>query len=118
MKPKFKIYKMLDSTSSAEYWSFINVEQEDDEFIECVQEKEISKDKLTELFDSEDDLGKSVLFESLLELVEINEEIAVKKFKEELKDKIKNSKISMNIDTEYYDGCRYAIKEILKLLEE
>lgn len=37
---------------------------------------------------------------------------------EELKEKIKNSKISMNIDTEYYDGCRYAIKEILKLLEE
>lgn len=77
---KFKIYKILDSTSSATYWSFIN--EEDDDFIECIEIKEIDRKELTELFDREDDLGQSVLFESLLELVESTEQQAVNKFKE------------------------------------
>ena len=64
---KFKIYKILDSTSSAQYWSFINEEKEDDEFIECLEEKEVDIEELKELFIEEDDLGKSVLFESLLD---------------------------------------------------
>lgn len=121
---KFKIYKILDSTSSATYWSFINEEQEYDEFIECVQEKEISKDKLTELFDSEDDLGKSVLFESLLELVETSEEIAVKKFKEKINKLLElyKFKYTYELDNGYEEtviAFDFKLKEeILKLLEE
>lgn len=106
---KFKIYKMFDSTSSSTYWSFINEEQKDDEFIECVQKKEISKDELTELFDNEDDLSKSVLFESLLELVEI-------RIKEELKDKI-NNEIIPKYKRVMGAFDKVMIEEILELLE-
>lgn len=88
MISRFKVYRILDSTSSAKYWSFIN--EEDDEFIECLEEKEMDIEELKELFIEEDDLGQSVLFESLLELVFTSEQLAVEKFKEELKDNIKN----------------------------
>lgn len=51
MNPKFKIYKILDSTSSATYWSFINEEQENDEFIECIKEKEVTIEELKEFIE-------------------------------------------------------------------
>lgn len=52
-----------------------------------------------------------------LELLESSEDIAVNKFKEELKEKIHKNSKCLNIDTEYYNGYREAVNNILKLLE-
>jgi len=96
MTQKFKIYKILDSTSSASYWSFKNEKLENDEFIECIKEKEVNLKELKEMFMFGDDLEQTVLFESLLALVESSEDIAVRKYKEKLKEKIKQKMFEYN----------------------
>ena len=115
---KFKIYKILDSTSSATYWSFINEEKEDDEFIECIETKGIEREELTELFNREDDLGQSVLFESLLEFVSTSEQQAVNKFKEKFKSKLLLTINENNLRTGYSDLVDQDVKTKNGLLKE